>query len=148
MKSCGLHGRGGASPERGRPDGRFRCLGIFAGLRFRPVFGPVDAHSFGNDRADAGFGLEETFRLQTPVSGRDRHASDAEEPRQVAACGKLVARKEAFPDSLPHGAVELFVEGNGRGGVERDVELVPYEGSRIVIGFRGEVMGLLEKKQC
>ncbi len=33
-------------------------------------------------------------------------------------------------------------------GVEREVELVPYEGSRIVIGFRGEVMGLLEKKQC
>ncbi len=29
-------------------------------------------------------------------------------------------------------------------GAEREVELVPYEGGRIVLGFRGAVMGSLE----
>lgn len=33
-------------------------------------------------------------------------------------------------------------------GAEREVELVPYEGQRVVRGFRGAVMGSLEKQDA
>lgn len=44
--------------------------------------------------------------------------------------------------NIPAGTAVRFEPGQ-----EREVELIPYAGERRVYGFRGEVMGKLDKKQ-
>ena len=52
---------------------------------------------------------------------------------------RLAAR--GFRLDIPSGTAIRFEPGQSR-----EVQLVAYSGSRIVIGFRGEVMGALEEK--
>jgi urease subunit beta len=49
------------------------------------------------------------------------------------------ARSRGMRLDIPSGTAIRFEPGQSR-----DVQLVPYAGARRVIGFRGEIMGLLE----